>query len=384
MSKSFFADLKPMANYAEMIDVEHYHPLPRDWVLLLTDVKNSTQAIEAGRYKEVNMIGVSCIVAVQNALGDIEFPFIFGGDGATLAVPAECAEMAKVALSHTRKIAGQEFGLGLRIAAIPAAEFGAAPLLVAKMRISDGHELALVRGEGWGLAEKWMKESRFNLPEDYPSGGDHAGLECRWNPLPARKSEIMALIVQARSEGERAQRVYREILHEILASEPKPVGLDNLQLGWRPKYLRQEARMRTSSYFSYLIYMIKAGAVHLVQKMMLVWKGRRNLTEPYQYMSEVNTNTDYLKFDDCLRMIIDVSSDQKASLIARLEKHRADGEIFYGTHCDPFALMTCFVQSPRKHIHFIDAGGGGYAMAAKQLKAQRKENAAAVAAKLLK
>ena len=36
--------------------------------------------------------------------------------------------------------------------------------------------------------------------------------------------------------------------------------------------------------------------------------------------------------------------------------------------------MTCFLQKLEdgKHIHFIDGGDGGYAIAAKQLKAQIK------------
>ena len=38
--------------------------------------------------------------------------------------------------------------------------------------------------------------------------------------------------------------------------------------------------------------------------------------------------------------------------------------------------MTCFVDglSDGKHIHFIDGGDGGYAMAAMKLKAQKLES----------
>ena len=37
--------------------------------------------------------------------------------------------------------------------------------------------------------------------------------------------------------------------------------------------------------------------------------------------------------------------------------------------------MTCFVRSLTQHAHFIDAGEGGYAKAAAQLKAKRKATA---------
>jgi hypothetical protein len=46
-----------------------------------------------------------------------------------------------------------------------------------------------------------------------------------------------------------------------------------------------------------------------------------------------------------------------------VEAHVSRGEILYGYHC--------YIQGPHKHIHFVDAAGGGYAMAAKQLKAAR-------------
>ena len=38
------------------------------------------------------------------------------------------------------------------------------------------------------------------------------------------------------------------------------------------------------------------------------------------------------------------------------------------------ALMTCFVYGldEGEHVHFVDGGGGGYALAAKQFKAQHK------------
>ena len=47
---------------------------------------NSTKAIAAQRYKAVNMAGASVIAAVTNALGGREFPFVFGGDGASFAI----------------------------------------------------------------------------------------------------------------------------------------------------------------------------------------------------------------------------------------------------------------------------------------------------------
>jgi hypothetical protein len=49
-----------------------------------------------------------------------------------------------------------------------------------------------------------------------------------------------------------------------------------------------------------------------------------------------------------------------------------EGRIYYGLHESSQALMTCYVQGldDGAHVHFVDGGSGGYALAAKQLKRQ--------------
>ncbi len=45
------------------------------------------KAIADGRYKAVNMAGASVISALLNGLGRRDLPFVFGGDGALVALP---------------------------------------------------------------------------------------------------------------------------------------------------------------------------------------------------------------------------------------------------------------------------------------------------------
>lgn len=56
-------------------------PMPPDWYIIITDVAGSTKAIEAGRYKDVNILGACSIISILNIAGDLDIPFIFGGDG---------------------------------------------------------------------------------------------------------------------------------------------------------------------------------------------------------------------------------------------------------------------------------------------------------------
>ena len=54
----------------------------------VADIVQSTKAIAENRYKAVNMAGAAVIVAITNALAGRDFPFVFGGDGASFAVSA--------------------------------------------------------------------------------------------------------------------------------------------------------------------------------------------------------------------------------------------------------------------------------------------------------
>jgi hypothetical protein len=89
------------------------------------------------------------------------------------------------------------------------------------------------------------------------------------------------------------------------------------------------------------------------------------------YKAELLQNCDFRKFDDVLRMILDLSHATLDSLHQLLERYRSDGKLNYGYHTSDAALITCFVRSYNgDHVHFVDGANGGYALAAKALKAQ--------------
>ena len=92
------------------------------------------------------------------------------------------------------------------------------------------------------------------------------------------------------------------------------------------------------------------------------------------YRNSLRMHSDFRKFDGMLRMVIDCSSAQAEIIRQFLEEQCEEGRIFYGMHISDSALMTCYVQDlgDGGHMHFIDGGDGGYAMAAKQMKAQIK------------
>src|SRR5271165_3570126 len=118
----FYGALPVFDNFADAVRAENYRPLPDTWVVGFSDVVGSTQAIALGRYKAVNMVGAGVIAAVANALQRRPFPFVFGGDGASLAVSAADAAAAGDAMAAMAAFTRAEAGLDLRVAMIPVRE----------------------------------------------------------------------------------------------------------------------------------------------------------------------------------------------------------------------------------------------------------------------
>ena len=89
---TFYAALEPFTDFAEVADPARYVAAPDDWILVLADIKGSTEAARAGRYKDVNLVGAACITATLNVTKGLDLPYVFGGDGATVLIPPAARE----------------------------------------------------------------------------------------------------------------------------------------------------------------------------------------------------------------------------------------------------------------------------------------------------
>ena len=99
--------------------------------------------------------------------------------------------------------------------------------------------------------------------------------------------------------------------------------------------------------------------------------------DPRVYRAQTERNSDFRKFDDGLKLTLDLDVSRVEALTDLLEGARRDGTAFFGLHSQSQALMTCIVPSPlmSDHLHFIDGAGGGYAKAAESLKLQMRSAA---------
>ena len=181
---TFYGALEPFTEFAEVADPARYVAAPDDWIVVLGDIKGSTEAARAGRYKEVNLVGAACITATLNVTGDLDLPYAFGGDGATVLIPPQARDAVVAALRRTRRLARDGFGLDLRLGLVPVQELRrrGRPVLVAKHQLSPGNCLAMFAGGGLDLADRLIKSgAEFALDEqDGPEPPDLHGLSCRW------------------------------------------------------------------------------------------------------------------------------------------------------------------------------------------------------------
>lgn len=383
----FYRDLLPLPSFEAAIDTQTHVDLPDDWWVVIADVVNSTQAIADGAYKKVNTVGVACIAAIANLDRRLELPFIFGGDGATFAIPDSLRERAVIALRGAQRLASGSFGLSLRAGMVRVGELrrDGQWVRVGKIALSPLVMLPVFSGRGWEAAERRVKAGEGALlvdPDGGPAEASFEGFECRWQNVPSFRDVKLSLIVVATDADPVVnQLAYQDVLGIIreIFGDPgasHPLQVDQLRLSFSPMTLAGETMVRrsTSGMLAKMAYALRM----LLQNIAGWWLFARNIDTKAvhwsRYRDDMVRNTDVRKFDGALRMVLDASDDQAAELERRLALEQAAGRLVWGVHRSSEALITCLVESHEgRHMHFIDGSDGGYALAARQLKRQLRD-----------
>jgi Protein of unknown function (DUF3095) len=375
-SDAFYGAIPVFRGFSSLMDPGLYSPLPDDWTVGVADIVESTKAIAAQRYKAVNMAGAAVISAVTNALDGREFPFVFGGDGASFAVSPDDLARARDALSATASWVRDDLDLVMRVALVPVAAIRAQALDVRVARFGPSPNLsyAMFSGGGLGWAEAAMKRGEFAV-EAAPSGTqpDLTGLSCRFEEIPASRGVILSvLVVPAPSADTAAFRKLIEDVIELVERSPdagRPVPAAGPPLRWPPAGVEYEARAARGG------PLFKRRAIVLAHTLFVYVIMRFGIHVggfvPKTYVQQVVENSDFRKFDDGLRMILDCTPELERALGDLLKSARSSGIVRYGLHRQDAAMMTCFTPSAMRsdHVHFIDGARGGYASAATALKA---------------
>jgi Protein of unknown function (DUF3095) len=383
---NFYHDLPVLESFAEAIETDRHAPVPGDWWIVIADVMGSTKAIEAGAYKKVNTVGVACIAAVVNVDRSVDMPFVFGGDGATFAVPGALRERAIPALREAQRLSRESFDLLLRVGLVRVSDLLDQGLSVrlAKVRSSPNVTQPTFSGRGWDEAERMVKDPLaqgvLRVQEDEGlREGSFEGFECRWQGVPSFRDHKLALLVAAvSSDADVNLASYRKLSDKIAQiygdiASYHPLRAEHMRLSFNPRELSHEWRVRSSrlgpwgrvKYFARMVLLNLAGVYLFARKIdtkAVRWS---------RYTDELVENTDFRKFDGMLRMVIDGSEAQYRDLHDYLEGQHREGRLVYGMHKSSEALLTCIVFSYNgNHVHFVDGSDGGYALAARGLKAQ--------------
>jgi len=324
---TFYSDLESFGSFAGISNLPHYREAPDDWLIVVADIQGSTKAIDEGRYKDVNMVGAACIMAVLYVTRGFEMPYVFGGDGATMLIhPRSSASRAR-SLEKTQNLSHHNFDLLLRIGVVPVSDVRKQNLdvLVAKYQLRPDNFLASFAGGGVTLADLLVKEDNGTqgyilideIQDDLP---DLEGLSCRWEPLAAQRGAMLSLLIQSLSNDRHdAAKVYQEILAEITDklgqgfSKCRPVKPQNMKFRWPPKGLKSEAQATHGGirYRWELLAFYKETFLYWVLDFFKLNAGGYNAPI---YRGELHDNSDYLKFDDMIRMVIDCSKEDMVAL----------------------------------------------------------------------
>jgi hypothetical protein len=375
-SDTFYGGIPVFRGFTRLMEPQLYSPLPEEWTVGVADIVESTKAIAARRYKAVNMAGASVIAAVTNALGGREFPFVFGGDGASFAIGPADLPLAREALAATATWVREDLDLSMRVALVPISAIRAkgVDVRVARFGPSANLSYAMFSGGGLGWAEAAMKRGDFAV-EAAPSGmqPDLSGLSCRFEEIPTARGLILSVLVVPAQGTDPAgfRRVIEEIIALVEASPDagRPVPSGGPPLRWPPQGVDYEARARRGG-------SLARRRVYVLGRTLFAYAVMRFGIKvggfvPARYTQQVVENSDFRKYDDGLRMILDCDEELAQGLTARLEAAAAKGIVRFGLHRQDAAMMTCFTPSAMRsdHVHFIDGARGGYASAATALKA---------------
>ena len=374
-SDQFYSDLTSykMPLWKLMANEQSFSSVPENWHVIITDIKNSTQAVASGRHEDVNRIATGSIVTVLNITfeSNITVPFFFGGDGATFIVPAALIGQLMEALNLYRANILTNFNLELRTGTLAVAAIYAAghDIHIAKYNSSASFSIPIVTGNGLNYAEQIIKGEDYLFSEATAIEGEPnlSGMQCRWDKIapPENKEEIVTLLVIVNDVAKQLT-AFKKILERMDAlygvpEKRQPISVAKLRLKTTFNRLGAEMRLRLgrikwlelirtwlTALYGYFYFSTKKGKKYL-----------ENLVEM----------SDTLVIDGKINTVISGTVVQRQALQQLLDAMESEGEIIYGLHISNASIMSCYVRNLEDgHIHFVDGSEGGYTKAAIVLK----------------
>jgi hypothetical protein len=365
------------AFYGEVSDLmvrkELFKPVPKSWHVIITDIKNSTNAVLEGKHDIVNYLATGSIVTVLNVAHKyrVEIPFFFGGDGATFLVPGSLLDEIMDSLCNYSENAQATSGLELRVGTVSVAAImeKGHRLEMAKFSSSDAFIIPIIIGEGLIYAEIVVKATSFDNKFKSKTGStpDLSGMQCRWDqiPPPKKHEEVITLLIVSRDPD--LQRIsFRRIIDAIdriygSPDERQPISVAKLRLKTTFKCVRLERKLfvRNARILNFL------GSLADKISTIFFFKTRAGK----KYLKSLVARSDTFVIDGRINTVISGTKKQRRRLEVLLNSMEAQGLIWFGLYISSSSVMSCYVRNLENgHIHFVDGADGGYTNAAGSIK----------------
>ncbi|RYD92064.1 MAG: DUF3095 domain-containing protein, partial [Sphingobacteriales bacterium] len=356
-------------------NAEMFRAVPDDWHIIITDIKNSTAAVQGGRHEQVNLIATGSIVSVLNIAfeQEVSVPFFFGGDGATFMLPPLIFDRVMKALALYRDNTRNNFNLELRIGTVTVSDVyqQGHELHISKYSSSAIFSIPILLGYGLSFAEQLIKGKDYLLSGHAPQEEELnlSGMQCRWDqiPPPEDQEEVVTLLILAR-EHSRQAAVFREVMDHIdtiygSPQQRQPISINKLKLKTSFDRLGQEISTRLG----------RMRWFEVLKTWVTTTLGRLYFRTPkgQSYLKRLVEMSDTLVIDGKINTVISGTVKQSNVLRVVLDALEAENKIVYGMHISGASVMSCYVRDMEDgHIHFVDGSEGGYTKAATVLKAK--------------
>ncbi len=356
-----------------LIHSDMFKPVPADWQVIITDIKNSTAAVKAGQHENVNLIATGSIVAVLNIAfkANILVPFFFGGDGATFIVPPGMVSEVMKSLLKYRENTLQNFNLDLRAGIMAVDEIYKAghQLQISRYSSSETFSIPIVLGDGLAHAEALIKGENYLLSTQDTTTNeiDLSGMQCRWDKIepPENSEEVVTLIVVA-GQCEQQALVFSKVIQHLdqiygTPEKRQPISIPKLIFKTSFNSLGKEVKHRLGKIRFWEL--LKSWLINMYGYIYF------RTASGKKYLKQLVEMSDTLVIDGRINTVITGTSKQRLALLAALDKLEKNGEILYGLYVSGESVMSCYVRDfEDEHVHFVDGAEGGYTNAAGVLK----------------
>ena len=360
---------------------EHFVPVLANWLIVVVDIEDSTQAIKNGLHQEVNLVAAGAIIAVQNELKKLDdqlnIPYFFGGDGATFLLPPEVSGRLLEILDSYRHHVRRNLFLSLRVGSRPVGlvyENGR-QIKLAKFAVNEVLTIPIVLGMGLKRAERVIKGYFLDetVTPDTLTPVNLDGMECRWEEIepPEEEDKIMCLVVECIDE-DLQPKVYQELVQHINTYfggmlKRQPISTHKLKLDLALFRIRQEMKSRIGKFD--LMYLLKNWMITIAGKFYFLY-----FKEGKAYLEKVSQLSYTIMIDGTFNCVLSGKPSEIAALVEYLDAQEQLNRLKFGVQITYASVLSCYIEDRlTKHLHFVDGTDGGYTTAARMFKAKLAE-----------